>query len=468
MRLVAPWIGACRIARTPRAMMPHTDDAPSSTCRGDEPCAPRRRSPAPCPLTRRASRSEGTRPRRRRDRRDAPPTSSPAPATRSSSSSASPAPGLETSFANAGEVSPGYSAPWAGPGVPLKAIKWLAMHHRPLVIRPNIDWSMIRWSLAMLRNCTAARYASTRRAWCAWPNTAATACAPCARRPGSPTTSACAARCSSFAPRSSSTAAPATSPFCARAASPSSCSTAPAASATSRRSRACSEKFVGGLLLPGDETGDCFEFTQRLAELAAAARRRLPLRDDDPRDRRGGDRITGVTTDSGVVDCRRLPGRARQLLAAAARADRRPHPGLPGQGLLDHRADRRCRRRARVDGDGRDAQGRGDAPRRPHPRRRHRRARRLHAAPARRAAQDAGPRRQRSLSRRRRHRPRRVLVRPQADDARRHAGDRRDADRQPLPRHRPRHARLDDGGRHRAGDGRPDLGAQPRASSSTG
>jgi len=69
-----------------------------------------------------------------------------------------PGAGLETSFANAGEVSPGYSAPWAGPGVPLKAIKWLAMHHRPLIIRPNIDWSMIRWSLAMLRNCTAARY----------------------------------------------------------------------------------------------------------------------------------------------------------------------------------------------------------------------------------------------------------------------------------------------------------------------
>ena len=32
-------------------------------------------------------------------------------------------PALETSYANAGEVSPGYSAPWAGPGVPLKAIK---------------------------------------------------------------------------------------------------------------------------------------------------------------------------------------------------------------------------------------------------------------------------------------------------------------------------------------------------------
>src|SRR4029077_1148245 len=69
-----------------------------------------------------------------------------------------PAPALETSFANAGEVSPGYSAPWAGPGVPLKAIKWLAMHHPPLVIRPHVDLALVCWALAMLRNCTAARY----------------------------------------------------------------------------------------------------------------------------------------------------------------------------------------------------------------------------------------------------------------------------------------------------------------------
>ncbi len=46
-------------------------------------------------------------------------------------------PALETSFANAGEVSPGYASPWAGPGVPVKAVKWLLMKHGPLVIRPK-------------------------------------------------------------------------------------------------------------------------------------------------------------------------------------------------------------------------------------------------------------------------------------------------------------------------------------------
>lgn len=70
-----------------------------------------------------------------------------------------PKPALETSFANAGEVSPGYSSPWAGPGVPVKAIKWLLMKHGPLVIRPKLDPVMWIWLLKMLRNCTSARYA---------------------------------------------------------------------------------------------------------------------------------------------------------------------------------------------------------------------------------------------------------------------------------------------------------------------
>ncbi|MCC2662722.1 MAG: D-amino acid dehydrogenase [Geminicoccaceae bacterium] len=67
-------------------------------------------------------------------------------------------PALETSFANAGEVSPGYSSPWAAPGIPLKALKWLFMHHRPLFIWPTPYPAKVRWGLMMLRNCTSARY----------------------------------------------------------------------------------------------------------------------------------------------------------------------------------------------------------------------------------------------------------------------------------------------------------------------
>ncbi len=74
-----------------------------------------------------------------------------------------PKPALETSFANAGEVSPGYSSPWAGPGVPVKAVKWLLMKHGPLVIRPTADPVMYLWLMKMLRNCTAERYAVNKR-----------------------------------------------------------------------------------------------------------------------------------------------------------------------------------------------------------------------------------------------------------------------------------------------------------------
>ena len=61
-------------------------------------------------------------------------------------------PALETSYANAGEVSPGYSSPWAAPGLPLKALKWLFMRHRPLVIWPMPDPAMVERGLRLLSN----------------------------------------------------------------------------------------------------------------------------------------------------------------------------------------------------------------------------------------------------------------------------------------------------------------------------
>ena len=66
---------------------------------------------------------------------------------------------LETSFANAGEVSPGYASPWAGPGIPQKAVKWLMMRHPPLIVRPVPDPYLLRWVFQMLTNCTGSRYA---------------------------------------------------------------------------------------------------------------------------------------------------------------------------------------------------------------------------------------------------------------------------------------------------------------------
>lgn len=70
-----------------------------------------------------------------------------------------PGPALETSFANAGEISPGYASPWAAPGIPMKAVRWLMMRHAPLILRPHMDMAMLRWLVAMLGNCNARDYA---------------------------------------------------------------------------------------------------------------------------------------------------------------------------------------------------------------------------------------------------------------------------------------------------------------------
>lgn len=66
--------------------------------------------------------------------------------------------GEETSFANAGQVSYGYSSPWAAPGIPTKAIKWLFEQHAPLKIKPSLSPELIRWASQMLINCQLDRY----------------------------------------------------------------------------------------------------------------------------------------------------------------------------------------------------------------------------------------------------------------------------------------------------------------------
>jgi len=72
-------------------------------------------------------------------------------------------PALETSFANAGQVSPGYSTPWAAPGIPLKALKWMFQRHAPLRIRPDGSLDQLRWLWRMLAQCSGANYAINKQ-----------------------------------------------------------------------------------------------------------------------------------------------------------------------------------------------------------------------------------------------------------------------------------------------------------------
>jgi len=59
------------------------------------------------------------------------------------------------------------------------------------------------------------------------------------------------------------------------------------------------EKVAGGLRLPGDETGDCFKFTQALAKLAEGLGVEFRFGVTIQRLMREGDRVTGAVTDAG-------------------------------------------------------------------------------------------------------------------------------------------------------------------------
>jgi D-amino-acid dehydrogenase len=66
--------------------------------------------------------------------------------------------GMETSFANGGQISASHALPWAGPGVPWKALKWMLREDAPLLFRLRADPEQWRWALQFLRECTPARF----------------------------------------------------------------------------------------------------------------------------------------------------------------------------------------------------------------------------------------------------------------------------------------------------------------------
>jgi len=68
-------------------------------------------------------------------------------------------PGLETSFANGGQVSVGHAEPWAGPGAPARILKWLSRDDAPLLFRPRLDPAQWRWGVQFLLECLAWRAA---------------------------------------------------------------------------------------------------------------------------------------------------------------------------------------------------------------------------------------------------------------------------------------------------------------------
>jgi D-amino-acid dehydrogenase len=212
-----------------------------------------------------------------------------------------PGPALETSFGNAGEVSPGYSAPWAGPGVPLKAIKWMLMHHSPLVIWPLLDPAMWRWGAAMLANCTERAYALNKSRMvpiaeysrdCLKALRAEVGITYDDRAQGTLQLFRTQAQLDGIA-KDVEVLQQYKVPFevLDRAGF---CQVEPALKLTQ-------EKFVGALRLPNDETGDCFLFSNRLAEMAAVLGVRFQWNTAIHALGAEGGRITSVRTSAGEL-----------------------------------------------------------------------------------------------------------------------------------------------------------------------
>ena len=212
-----------------------------------------------------------------------------------------PAAGLETSFANAGEVSPGYAAPWAGPGIPMKAVKWLLMRHSPLVLRPVLDPEMWRWMFQMLMNCNHKSYGVNKGRMvrlaeysrdCLVQLRADTGIAYDERSQGT---------LQLFRTQQQLDAAAKDIAVLEQYKVPYSLFDPKGCESVEPALSNVREKFVGGLQLPGDETGDCFKFTQSLAKMAEGLGVKFRQNVEIQRLVGTKDKITGVITSEGEL-----------------------------------------------------------------------------------------------------------------------------------------------------------------------
>ena len=177
-------------------------------------------------------------------------------------------PALETSFANAGQISPGYAAPWAAPGVPLKAVKWMFQKHAPLAIRLDGTPFQLSWMWQMLRNCTAERYAVNKGRMVRLAEYSRDCLQSLRADTGIQYEGRAGGTLQLFRTQQQLDGAQKDISVLREAGvayellDPAGLSSAEPALA------AVSHKLTGGLRLPGDETGDCQLFTTRLAALA--------------------------------------------------------------------------------------------------------------------------------------------------------------------------------------------------------
>ena len=182
-----------------------------------------------------------------------------------------PAAGMETSFANAGQVSPGMSAPWAAPDTPRKAILWMMMRHRPLVFWPVPDRALIDWVTRFLGNCNAEAYARNKGRMVRLAEYSRDKLRDLRTVTGISYDDGQRGLLQLFRTQKQADHVGDDTAVLDRIGVPYTILDRAGCIVHEPALAGVQAKFVGGLRLPGDETGDAHIFTQRLADMAEAA-----------------------------------------------------------------------------------------------------------------------------------------------------------------------------------------------------
>ncbi len=206
-------------------------------------------------------------------------------------------PGLETSYANAGELSYGMTSPWAAPGVPAKALKWLFMKRRPLFIWPLISPTMWAWGAQMLMNCNEKSYAVNKARMVRVSNYSRDVMPDLIAETGIDYDGRAQGTLQLFRDEKSMKGSKADQDILAEFESPFEVLDRDGCVAVEPALARVREKFVGGLRLTADRTGDCRMFTIALAEKAAELGVEFRYGQTIKGLRVGNGGITGVETD---------------------------------------------------------------------------------------------------------------------------------------------------------------------------
>jgi D-amino-acid dehydrogenase len=212
-----------------------------------------------------------------------------------------PGPALETSFANAGQISPGYASPWAAPGVPLKALKWLFQRHAPLAIRPDGTLFQLEWMWEMYRNCSAERYAVNKERMVRLAEYSRDCIRQLRQESGIQYEGRQQGTLQLFRTQAQYDGAAKDIEVLREAGVPYEVLNSAELSRAEPALADVRHKLVGGLRLPNDETGDCQLFTTRLAAMAKDLGVRFEFGTSIDALDITGDQITSVRTSRGVM-----------------------------------------------------------------------------------------------------------------------------------------------------------------------